>query len=539
MSMDHLQEAPPDQLSIDHHLNRVLSSSAFRQAPRQQRLLRYLVDSAMNGDPRRLKEYTLGVEVFDRPVDFDPTTSALVRVEVGRLRSKLVAYYSDEGAEDTLRLDVPKGGYNVRIQTHPISPPRAPADARPRERPSIAVLPLHFLSGPENLAWSADGVTEDLITDLSKLSGLQVCSRHSSFACRGTREDIRNVAQRLGVRYLLGGSVRIADATVRITAHLTDAQHNTELWADRFEAPLSDMLRLQAGIAERVVAVLQPTLTTVDIVRLGREETASPEAHALVIQGLGELWKYAAATNLVARAKFEAAIAIDPDYASAHAWRARALMADYVFRWNDSDEAELNLALGSARSAVEADSLLPLGHAVLCWAELWARNAAGSLAAGERAVRLDPNSGDARLFYSVALSASRRAAEAQTQIEIAMQICPQPPVLYLWAFGLSLQLQDRLAEAAQVYRECIKLRREYMPAHVFLASTCLSMGQRAAAGDAVAHYRALFNTNVVPLRRLFFDDLDHHALFDGLRLLGMEVLEPFRPLQPSAHPDQR
>jgi tetratricopeptide (TPR) repeat protein len=218
-------------------LDKVLASPIFAQAARQQRFLRYLVDETLGGNAARLKGYTIGIEVFERDRDFDPLLDAIVRVEATRLRAKLREYYDGEGSRDAVRLAVPKGSYGVRIDflpDHEGPASRAgrrtgtdddgtatPTTAPPRveDRPSVVVLPFLNLGPDPAQQYFADGITEDLTTELSRLSGLVVISRHSAFAYKGVAKRTEEWRKR-GEDSIAAGGRAVAMDPNSADAHL-------------------------------------------------------------------------------------------------------------------------------------------------------------------------------------------------------------------------------------------------------------------------------------------------------------------------------
>ncbi|HEX4856358.1 MAG TPA: hypothetical protein VFV28_06060, partial [Limnobacter sp.] len=405
-----LQETASCSIDAETFLRKVTGSEAFRQSPRLQRLLSYIVQHSLQGKGNRLKGYNIAVDVFDKPADFDPATSALVRVEIGRLRSKLLEYYSVEGRHDALRIELPKGNYEARILDGYTAPgfspvPLAPTRQTQEDKPSIAVIPLKNLSGDESQSWFADGLTEDLVTDLSKISGLRVCSRHSSFKFRlFDHKDLSSVATQLGVRHVLHGSVRRSPSMIRVNVELTDSLTDQQVWAERYDLPADDFLTVQARVTEKIVKALAVNLSPFEELRLGHAGTAYTEAHEEVMKGLGYYWQFKPEYNERAQFHFRRGIEIDPEYAGAYTWLARSLVYGYTMRWpgtslNSLDEANTLLA-----RALSLDGLLADAVAVQSWAHLWSHRYQLAQEFGARAVELDPNNADCHMFYSIILS---------------------------------------------------------------------------------------------------------------------------------------
>jgi adenylate cyclase len=448
------------------------------------------------GDLRRLKAYTLGVEVFDRGAGFDPGTDPIVRVDAGRLRSKLLAHYSGEGARDPVLVDVPKGGYAAQFVFRKADASRsgwpAPHDITesPRQRPRIAVLPFANLSDDAEQEYFADGMTEDLLTDLSKLSGLFVVSRHSVFAYKGANWRIEEIAGELGVRYVLEGSVRRSGDTLRITAQLVDAQRGDHLWAERYDRPLRDLFAVQDDVTRHIVRALTVQLSPLEDARIGPESTASLEAHDCVQRGVALFWSYTPQALSAPQALFAQAVTLDPEYPAAHARLALAAINRHsaVF---DRTGASLGQACEHARTAVLLDAMLPLAQAATCCVQQWAGQAEDSLEAGRRSVALDPNYADGHAILSLAPSANDQAHEALRHIEIGMRLNPRPTGYFHMVKGLALALLHRTDEAMETYREGLAAWPVYRWNLIYLAHCCLRNGRAAEAHQLLDQFRAV------------------------------------------------
>lgn len=512
--------------AIRAQLARLAGSTVLQQSPRQQRLLRHIVEATLAGEVGRLKGYTLGVEVFDRGADFDPNIDPIVRVEVGRLRSKLIEHYASAGATDPVVIEIPKGGNAARIgfrandAVSSTERHRRKEDQDVAERPSLAVIPFANLSADPDQEYFADGITENLITDLSKLSGLFVISRHSSFVYKKVTKRIEEIGTELGVRYVLEGSVRRAGETLRITAQLVDARSGDHLWALRYDRPLSDTFAVQDDVTQKIVAALAVHLTPLEEARVGHEGTASLEAHDTLLHGLERFWIYTPQSNAEAQTLFKRAVELDPEYAAAHAWLARSLTFEYIMHWNNSMAATLELARRHARTAVSLDGLLPYAHAVCCWAELWARNGEESLAAGRRAVALDPSNADARLFLSVALSSSGLGEEALRQTEFLMRLNPHPSAFYFWARGAALIALGRNEEALAAFQQGIRLCASFLPNLVYAAWACVNKGRMQDAHHYCDAVVALTGHTRQPLRPIWIDATWQRRFDNALMQIG-------------------
>lgn len=371
---------------LNECLDKVLFSPVFEKSHRQQDLLRYLVKETLAGNAQRLKGYTLGVEIFDRGADFDPSVDAIVRVQVGRLRTMLREYYSVYGQSDAVLFDLPKGGYAVDIMLRDPSkaPLRTPVplfNSAPNSiehEASLAVLPFTSLGSSASVSESehdyfADGITDNLIYELSRLSGLFVISRQSSFNYRAATKSSKIIADELGVKYLLEGSVQLSGKRVRVTARLVEASTGGHLWSERFESTLQEIFALQDEITLGIVKALQIKLAWVEAELFGHEGTEYIEAHDALLRGMACHWKYTPKFVAEARLHFARAVEIDPSYAAAHAWLARTLLFQWVMKL-DSDASLRDIAFNHAQKAVVLNGQLPYTLSILGWAHLWLKH---------------------------------------------------------------------------------------------------------------------------------------------------------------------
>ena len=219
------KEAELSAGDVRSQLDKILASPGFADAKRMGQFLRYVVEETLVDRGDRLKEYSIAIEVFGRDSDFDPQTSSVVRVEASRLRNKLEEYYKVQGLKDPLIIELPRGGYEPIFRT------RLRADPAAFSKPSIAVLPFDNLSNEPDQDYFSSGITEDIITALSRLRQFSVIARNSTFTYKDRAVDIRTVSQELNARYVLEGSVRTANNRVRVTAQLIDGATGTHLWA--------------------------------------------------------------------------------------------------------------------------------------------------------------------------------------------------------------------------------------------------------------------------------------------------------------------
>src|SRR5499433_218974 len=316
------------------------------------------------------------------------------------------------------------------VQVFRIAPPaqaaaaaQAPAPALP-QKPSIAVLPFTNMSGDPEQEYFSDGMTEDLITDLSKISALFVIARNSTFAYKGQSVKVQEIGRDLGVRFVLEGSIRKAGNRVRITAQLIDAESAGHLWAERFDRDLTDIFATQDEVVEKIVRALAVTLTQGEERRLGRRGTGNVQAYEFWLRARESLSRSTREGVAQARAMHLRAIELDPDFAAPHAGLSLAAISDYVSDWAADPAQALDEAERQARRALELDDQEPVSHMALGNVLLWRRDLEGALAQFRRMIELDPNFAQGYSATGLALMYAGRPVEALEAFAIAKRLDP-------------------------------------------------------------------------------------------------------------------
>ncbi|MEE8187633.1 MAG: adenylate/guanylate cyclase domain-containing protein [Kiloniellales bacterium] len=308
------------------------------------------------------------------------------------------------------------------------------------DRPSIAVLPFVNLSDDPAQEYFADGMTEDLITDLSKISDLTVISRTSTSGYKGREIDIREVGEALNVRYVIEGSVRKVGEQVRINAQLIDATTGGHLWAERYDGSLNDIFGLQDRVLEKIVASLALELSGEERRRLADKGTDSVAAHDLYLRGLFQESTFTREGSQEAMQLYEQALSIDPGYALAYTRIANILELSARNGWSDDVQADLTKAVELNETAVALDPQNPrihwsLGRSVsrLGTPEALQRG----IESLERAIELDPDFADAYAFLTVLYVGDGRAEDGLRSVETAMRLNPRYPFWYLFMRGMT------------------------------------------------------------------------------------------------------
>jgi serine/threonine-protein kinase len=393
------------------------------------RFLRFAVESALANPGSAVKEYLVGVEVFDRPVEYDPRVDPIVRVEARRLRAKLQAYYAAEGSADAVRIDFPKGAYTA------VFGPRAEPSEEPAEpsrefvQTAVAVLPFANLSPQAGDEYFSDGLTEEIILLLTRVKGLRVVAWYSASQFRGREQDLSSIRQNLKAAAILQGSVRRTGDRVRVTAQLIDTSSGSYLWSEGFDRDMHDVMRIQQEIARAIVETLQ-------LAWIPAQTGAAPPAHInlesynLCLQARFHLNTRTQEGILKSLACYERAAESDPESAVAHAGIADAfcLLADYGIQHPGETipraEAAAQKALELDPGSAEALSALAFIRSIFDWkweeAERLYR----------RAIAINPGYAKARHWFGVdALALLGRFEEADAQVRAAREADPLSLIL--------------------------------------------------------------------------------------------------------------
>ena len=535
-------ETAPSEGAVRAQLGQILGSADFAQSGRINAFLSFVVEETLAGRSDRLKEYTIATTVFERDESFDPQTNTIVRVEAGRLRRRLERYYLTEGRGDPVRIDLPKGTYvplfrEARPGADAVAEERrgtsAPGDAvlEMPSGPSIAVLPFDNLSGDPGQDFFGDGISEEIISDLTRFPNLRVISRHSSFKFKGEKRDIREIGRDLGVRYVLEGSVRKAGDMLRVTGQLIDAADGAHLFSETYDRDLSaqNILAIQDDIADRIVAAIGQPYGI--IARAGARSARAKPAHHLdaydAVLRFYEYWMNATPErHRAVRAALERAIEIDPGYSTAWAALAGLLLDEVRFDYSArNDDPRLDRALEVAQRAVMLDPEDSAAYHFLFSTHFHRGEIDEFRATGERAVSLNPNHADLLADYGLMLCCIGDWERGVALARKAIALSPVHPGWFHGALALFLYNDGDFAAALAEARQ-LRMPDVYWT-HVFNA---MCLGQLGREEEARAAGRTLLT--IAP----DFDDVAWEQLaswnmpdelceriVDGLRKAGLVV----------------
>src|SRR5579863_4976773 len=343
----------------------------------------------------------------------------------------------------------------------------APRPALPLpDRPAIAVLPFSNMTSDVAQEYFSDGISEDIITALSKLRWFFVIARNSSFIYKGKAVHLKQIAEELGVGYVVEGSVRKVGGRVRITAQLNDVATGSHIWAERYDRDLADVFAVQDEITEAIVAGIEPQIYAAENFRAKRKPPDSMDAWDLVMRALSHYWRVTRQDNVVAQALLEKATAIDPNYGQALGVLATSHTFSAHMGWA-AMATVLPIAERAALAAVEADSEDPWAHHGLAYVYLFARRFDDSLAEFELALRLNPNFSLAQAFYGVTLCYCGRWEEGDLAARRALRLSPRDA----WSaidLGIAADAQfigRNYDEAIRLAHEALRQRGDFVGGH--------------------------------------------------------------------------
>jgi adenylate cyclase len=409
------------------------------------------------------------------------------------------------------------GGLRKAGWSEPDAPPPLP------DKPSIAVLPFDNLSNDPEQEYFSDGLAEDLITDLSKISGLFVIARNSAFAFKGQPIDVRRVAEELGVRHVLEGSVRKAGGKVRINAQLIDAASGGHIWAERYDGELEDIFSLQDNITAQIVAALQVSLTPTDKKLTERKPTDSVEAHDRFLRGRANFYRFTPELMLEAAECFQEAIEIDPNFAEAYSYLSYCHFLGWVFIWpgfDDTLERANELAeIGVALDDTSAFALARLGNV-----QVFLHRYEPAIANLEKAIALAPNSAAIYATFGIVLNYWGNPEKALDMLGKAISLETFAPSNWEFQFAHAHLLLRQYDEALARLERVAERAPKFAPVHIYLASAYVELGRLDAATAAIetllenSSRYALSNVDrLLPYR----NDEVRNRFLDSLRTAGL------------------
>jgi adenylate cyclase len=345
------------------------------------------------------------------------------------------------------------------------------------DMPSIAVLPFTNMSGEKEQEYFSDGITENIITALSKIPRLFVIARNSTFVYKGKGVKVQQVAEDLGVRYVLEGSVQRSGDRVRISTQLIDALTGNHLWAERYDRDLKDIFAVQDKITMRIMGGMQLKLTGGEKTLRGKPPR-NLEAYLKVLQAVEYNLRFTVEGNIMGKRLAEEAIALDPEFAGAYSILAGGHMMDVWLGLSKSPKESLDKAADLMQKAISLD---PMGsstpYAFLGHLYVLKRDYDKAIAEGEKAVALDPGGADAHAWLGMTLNYADRPKEASSLFEKAIRLNPFGPSWYFLNFGHSYRMMGQYQEAVTQYKKALRIAPNNILAHLNLAGMYSLLGR--------------------------------------------------------------
>jgi len=407
----------------------------------------------------------------------------------------------------------------------------APEQAAPLalpDKPSIVVLPFENMSGDAEQEYFSDGISEDIITDISKISGMFVIARNSAFVYKGKAVNLTDVGRELGVRYVLEGSVRKAGNRIRVTAQLIDCNSGGHLWAERYDRNLDDIFAVQDELTREIVKALEVHLSPDEQTRLVGRPTGNMEAYDLFLRARDLAWQHRQEPNAQAQPLLERVIALDPDFADAVAILSFTHVLDFVNAWSDMPERSLETAYALACRAVSLDDGRPWPHFVMAIVHIWRREHEESLAETDRCQALDPNFPHSWSMRGHALYYMGRGGEGIEDMHRAIRLDPLHPDVFLHFLGQCHFGMGDYEQAEAILRQRLMRNPGSDVSRVMLAS---ALGHVGRAEEARAEWQRAISDNpnysLAQKRRVlpYRDPAGFEQMVDGLRQAGIDVSE--------------
>jgi TolB-like protein/cytochrome c-type biogenesis protein CcmH/NrfG len=475
-------------------------------------------------------------ELFDNVWDGRIVSESTLTSRINAVRRAI----NDTGKDQRLLRTVPRKGFRfvgeVQVDQPAAAPfPEHPAGQRtepPRlalpalDRAAIAVLPFSNLSGEVEQEYFSDGISEDIITALSKLRWFYVIARNSSFVYKGRSVHLKQIADELGVAYVVEGSVRKEGDRVRITAQLNDVATGSHVWAERYDRDLADVFAVQDEITESIVAAIEPQLYAAENFRAQRKAPDSMDAWDLVMRALSHYWRITRQDNMVAQALLEKAINIDPQYGQALGVLGSSHTFGAHMGWEDMAKA-VATAERAALAAIHADSEDAWAHSALASVYLHTRRFDDCLAEFELALRLNPSFSSARGYYGVALAYCGRWQEGDRAARHALRLSPRDPFAAIY-YGVTSYCQfvgGNYEQAIGLAREALRLRPDFVGAHrVLTAAAAMTKQRELAAASLEALLRVQPNLSLAWLasEMPFKCESERDHYLGAFRLAGLE-----------------
>ncbi len=467
--------------------------------------------------------YGDGVNIAARVEGLAPADGICISGTVyEHVKDKLSLEYEYLGEQTVKNIPEPIRLYNIPTKSWDVSPEEARELNFP-DQPSIAVLPFVNISGDPEQEYFSDGITEDLITDLSQISGLFVIARHSVFTYKGKAVKVQEVSNDLKVRYVLEGSVRKVADRVRINAQLVDATTGGHLWAERYDRDLKDIFAIQDEVTKNIVSALWVKLTKSEEDQLTRRYTNSLEAYEYALRGLDYYFRSTKDAHTLALKMFEKAIELDPEYALAYSWLGLTHLHSWTQGWN-RDRKVMDLAFELAQKAIAMDDSLSEAHRILGDIYLYRKDLERARTEREKTIALDPNYADGLAGLGEVLIWAGDHDKGIALVKKAMQLNPHHHVWYFYILGVAYSFKERYEDAIEILDRALIRNPDFLGIHLVLATIYGVTGRKEECQTEVEEILRISPGFSLELLREMIPSVDHTAvdnIIDVLRIAGL------------------
>ena len=424
------------------------------------------------------------------------------------------------------------GWYLYIEQTKRIEPASVEKMAFPLpDKPSIAVLPFVNMSGDPEQSYFSDGITEHIITSLSKVPYIFVIARNSTFAYKGKSVKIHQIAEELAVRYVLEGSVQRSDDRVRITVQLIDATTGHHLWAENYDRKLKDIFALQDEIAMKIMAELQVELTAADLGRLSSIKTTNLKAYEKFLKGNEHLFRRTEADVLEARRLAQEAIALDPEYGVAYVLLGWTHLDDIWFYRTKDRAKSLQTAEQLAQKAIDLSGQNDATHRLLSCVFLLRKQYEKAIVEAQKAVEFAPNSASSNFVYGMVLRTADRHDEAIPVLKKAIRLNPVTPINHLNNLAWSYTYSEQYEKAIPLWNRTIERNPDYLFAYMGLTCAYQLSGDGAKAREAA--------DEVLRIKPIFSMKLAEKSFGTKNEEIKERILEAYRKAGIPEHSSQK
>lgn len=441
----------------------------------------------------------------------------------GLVAGRFFGQFTDMGNQRVKNIETPIRVW--RWSAGAAAPAARPEASEAPDKPSVAVLPFDNMSGDPEQDFFADGMAEDLITELSRMPWFYVIARNSSFTYKGRAVDIKQAGRDLGAAYVLEGSVRKAGNRLRITAQLIDSATGAHIWADRYDREIADIFDIQDEITRAIIAAITPEFVSAEVRKTRRKDPAQLSAWECVMRGRAHIWKMSREDGAAARRLFEQAMELAPGSGLGAADLALVHLYEAFYAWSADRAASFKAMLETAQAAAEADENDPMALTILAVAELFSCDFDAALESVERALAVSPHFAAAIGVRGAVLACSDEPDLAISAVKKAVRLSPQDGFLPFWYMALwwAYHAVQDYEEAAALARRGLRAAPGNPSLRRQLAVSLHMLGDADAAGNALAEYlRLMPRATVADARYIPSKNRQHLERFlDALRELGL------------------